>query len=157
MGITLWTVHFINAKDGKSVVLVIVSVGMFFSVTTERFRLNCVFGDYTKSFKVSHLLGSDARWSARCLRTFQGNVLPYSSILKMEALCCSESSINIYRTTRRYSSEDSNICSRRCNNLESTLKMSDRFNFNLYSSDLGLTLMFTGPQEQFYRLSHDIS
>jgi hypothetical protein len=42
-------VNIINAKDGKSIVIVIVSFGMFFLRDYERFQLNFVFGDYTKS------------------------------------------------------------------------------------------------------------
>jgi hypothetical protein len=43
----------------------------------------------------------------------------YSSTLKMEAICSSETSVDFQRTTRRYIPEDSNIYNHRCENLKS--------------------------------------
>jgi hypothetical protein len=43
----------------------------------------------------------------------------YSSTLKMEAICSSETSVDTQRTTRRYISEDSTLHDHRCENLKS--------------------------------------
>jgi hypothetical protein len=41
----------------------------------------------------------------------------YSSTLKMEAMCSSETSVDFQRTTRRYIPEDSTLHNNRCENL----------------------------------------
>jgi hypothetical protein len=38
----------------------------------------------------------------------------YSSTLKMEATCFSETSVDFQRTTRRYITEDRTLCNHRC-------------------------------------------
>jgi hypothetical protein len=43
----------------------------------------------------------------------------YFSALKMEAICFSETSVHIQRTTRRYIPDDSTLHSHRCENLKS--------------------------------------
>jgi hypothetical protein len=43
----------------------------------------------------------------------------YSSTLKMEAICSSETSVHIQRTTRRYIPEDSTLHNHRCEHLKS--------------------------------------
>jgi hypothetical protein len=45
--------------------------------------------------------------------------LAYSSALKMEATCSSETSVDFHRNTRRYISEDITIHNHRCENLKS--------------------------------------
>jgi hypothetical protein len=43
----------------------------------------------------------------------------FSSTLKMEAICSSETSVDFQRTTRRYTPEDSTLYNNRCENLKS--------------------------------------
>jgi hypothetical protein len=45
--------------------------------------------------------------------------LPYSSTLKMEATCSSETSVDFQRTTQRYNPEDKTLHNHRCENLKS--------------------------------------
>jgi hypothetical protein len=45
--------------------------------------------------------------------------LAYSSIMKMEAKCSSETSVDFQRTTRRYITEDITLPNNRCENLKS--------------------------------------
>jgi hypothetical protein len=48
----------------------------------------------------------------------------YSSALKMEAICSSETSVETQRTTRRYIPEDGTLHNHRCENLNSyTIKV----------------------------------
>jgi hypothetical protein len=48
-----------------------------------------------------------------------GSYLSYSSTLKMEAMCSSKTSVNFYRTARRYIPEDSY----HCENLKSNIRL----------------------------------
>jgi hypothetical protein len=43
----------------------------------------------------------------------------YSSTKKMEAICCSETSVDFQRTTRRYIAEDGTLHNHHCGNLKS--------------------------------------
>jgi hypothetical protein len=47
----------------------------------------------------------------------------YSSTLKMEAICSSETSLDTQRTTRRYIPEDGTLHNHRCENLKSYMVM----------------------------------
>jgi hypothetical protein len=59
----------------------------------------------------------ESKWQAE----FFASCSAYSSTLKMEAICSTETSIDIRRTTRRYIPEDSTLHNHRCENLKSWL------------------------------------
>jgi hypothetical protein len=51
--------------------------------------------------------------------------LAYSSTLKMEAICSSETSVDVHRNARRYIPEDRALHNHRCNNLKSSISFFD--------------------------------
>jgi hypothetical protein len=51
-----------------------------------------------------------------------GFLLGLFSTLKMEAICSSETSVDVQRTTRRYIPEDSTLHDHRCENLKSNME-----------------------------------
>jgi hypothetical protein len=54
-------------------------------------------------------------WGSLCLRL----ALAYSLSLKMEAVCSSEMSVNLYQTIWRHSPQDSTLHGHRCENHKS--------------------------------------
>jgi hypothetical protein len=65
------------------------------------------------------LLGYNAM-SVECQPTFRRNISPPSSILKMEAVCSSETSVDTQQTTRGYILEVDTIHNHLCENLKSS-------------------------------------
>jgi hypothetical protein len=91
-------------------------------------------------FEEYHLLGYSTVQSVECQPTFRRNISPLSSgsknkpskisaqkhiasraLLKMEAICSSETSVDLQRTTRRYIPDDSTLHNHRCKNLKSCI------------------------------------
>jgi hypothetical protein len=52
------------------------------------------------------LPGCSTEWHCRYKPTFRINILPPSSVPKMEAVCSSETSVSTYKSKRRYNPED---------------------------------------------------
>jgi hypothetical protein len=74
-----------------------------------------------QKYEAQNLLGCTAVFLIECRPTFQGYVLPPSSLiaLMMEAARTSENSVDMQLKTRQYIPEDSELHSRRRENLKS--------------------------------------
>jgi hypothetical protein len=111
-----WTIEDVCVKFGRDIYLSVI----YWTALSVGGQVSCFFRKLLLMCEVSR--GGDCEGKSRMWRPGlweiltvllrrqeQSACLTYSSILKMEAVHSSETSVNFYRTTRRHTPEDSTI------------------------------------------------